>query len=237
MLAVKDREEEDDDNGVLLGLILVLIWGLKNMNVWFYETNLGSKKRGSLPPGNLGWPLVGNMWSFLRAFKSSDPDSFISDFVHRYGPIGIYKSMMFGSPTIIVTVPEIVRKVLLDDDTFKHGWPDSTIELAGRKSFIGISYEEHKRLRRLTKTPISSHESLSIYTPYIETNVIAALEKWSQMGRIEFLTELQRLTFKIITYIFLSSEIEHLLQAMEKESAILNCGFKAMAINVPGFAC
>ncbi|XP_035832304.1 ent-kaurenoic acid oxidase 2-like [Helianthus annuus] len=222
--------------GILLGLIMVVKWGLKNMNAWIYERKLGKKKRESLPPGDLGWPFIGNMWSFLRAFKSGDPDSFISAFLHRYGPNGIYKSMMFGSPSIIVTVPEVVRKVLLDDDSFKHGWPNSTIEIAGRKSFIGISYEEHKRLRRLTKTPINGHEALSIYIPYIETNVVSALEKWSKMGRIEFLTELRRLTFKIIMYIFLSSEIEHLLEALEKECTILNYGLRAMAINIPGFA-
>ncbi|KAL8268385.1 hypothetical protein R6Q59_002183 [Mikania micrantha] len=222
--------------GILLGLILVLKWGLKSVNTWIYEKNLDKKKRERLPPGDLGWPFVGNMWSFLRAFKSGDPDSFISAFVQSYGPTGIYKSMMFGSPSIIVTVPEVVRKVLLDDDTFKHGWPASTIAIAGRKSFIGISYEEHKRLRRLTKTPINGHEALSIYIPYIETNVVAALESWSQMGRIEFLTELRRLTFKIIMYIFLSSEIEHMMEDLERECTILNFGLRAMAINFPGFA-
>ncbi|KAJ0682549.1 putative ent-kaurenoic acid monooxygenase [Helianthus annuus] len=69
--------------GILLGLIMVVKWGLKNMNAWIYERKLGKKKRESLPPGDLGWPFIGNMWSFLRAFKSGDPDSFISAFLHR----------------------------------------------------------------------------------------------------------------------------------------------------------
>ncbi|KAD4982573.1 hypothetical protein E3N88_19244 [Mikania micrantha] len=69
--------------GILLGLILVLKWGLKSVNTWIYEKSLDKKKRERLPPGDLGWPFVGNMWSFLRAFKSGDPDSFISAFVQR----------------------------------------------------------------------------------------------------------------------------------------------------------
>lgn len=61
---------------------LVLRFLINNVNWWVYESKLGVKQY-SLPPGDLGWPFIGNMWSFLRAFKSTDPDSFISSFVSR----------------------------------------------------------------------------------------------------------------------------------------------------------
>ncbi|KAJ9563266.1 hypothetical protein OSB04_008426 [Centaurea solstitialis] len=221
--------------GVLLGLVLVLKWVLKSVNSWVYEGSLEKKTRESLPPGDMGWPLIGNMWAFLRAFKSTDPDAFMSDVIRRYGPGGLYKSFMFGFPSIIVTTPEASRKVLCDDDAFKPGWPKATAELIGKKSFVGISFEDHKRLRKLTAAPINGYEALSIYTRYIESSVVSALEKWSQMGQIEVLTELRRLTFKIIMYIFLSSESEDIRGALEKEYTTLNYGVRAMAINVPGF--
>jgi ent-kaurenoic acid hydroxylase len=31
----------------------------------------------------MGWPLVGGMWAFLRAFKSGKPDAFIDSFRRR----------------------------------------------------------------------------------------------------------------------------------------------------------
>jgi ent-kaurenoic acid hydroxylase len=79
-------------------------------------------------------------------------------------------------------------------------------------------------------------EALSLYLTYIEENVISSLEKWSNMGQIEFLTEIRKLTFKIIMHIFLSSESEPVMEALEKEYTILNHGVRAMQINVPGFA-
>ncbi|KAI3731963.1 hypothetical protein L1987_63157 [Smallanthus sonchifolius] len=221
--------------GILLGLVLILKWGLKSVNIWIYERHLGETTRQSLPPGDLGWPLIGNMLLFLRAFKSTDPDSFISSFVNRFGSSGIYKSFMFGSPSIIVTVPEACRKVLFDDDAFKPGWPTATLELIGRKSFVSISYEDHKRLRKLTAAPVNGHEALSIYMQYIEAKVVSALDKWSQMGQIEFLTQLRKLTFQVIMYIFLSSESKDVMEALEKEYTTLNYGVRAMAINIPGF--
>ncbi|KAI3719249.1 hypothetical protein L6452_20144 [Arctium lappa] len=221
--------------GILLGLVLVVKWVLKSVNLWIYERGLEKETRESLPPGDMGWPLVGNMWAFLKAFKSTDPDAFMSHIVRRYGPRGIYKSFMFGNPTIIVTTPEACRKILFADGAFKPGWPTATMELVGKKSFAGISYEEHKRLRKLTAAPVNGHEALSIYMRYIETNVVSALEKWSQMGRIEFLSELRGLTFKIIMYIFLSSESDEVREPLEKEYTVLNYGVRAMAINFPGF--
>lgn len=217
------------------GGLVILRSILKNVNWWLYESKLGVKQY-SLPPGDMGWPFIGNMWSFLRAFKSKDPDSFISSFVSRYGTTGIYKALMFGNPSVIVTTPEGCKRVLTDDEKFTPGWPRSTIELIGKNSFIAMAYDEHKRLRRLTSSSINGMEALSLYLTYIEENVISSLEKWSNMGQIEFLTEIRKLTFKIIMHIFLSSESEPVMEALEKEYTILNHGVRAMHINVPGFA-
>ncbi|XP_021755160.1 ent-kaurenoic acid oxidase 1-like isoform X2 [Chenopodium quinoa] len=219
----------------IMGLLWVLNLVLRKVHGWVHESKLGNK-RYSLPPGDFGLPIIGNMWAFLAAFKSSNPDSFLNSFFTRFGKTGIYKAFMFGSPSIIVTTPEICRKVLNDDEHFKPGWPLSTTELIGRKSFIAIPFEEHKRLRKLTAAPINGHEALSNYIEYIEDISIATLDKLSKMGEIEFLTQLRKLTFRIIMYIFLSSESEPILEALEKEYTTLNHGVRAMAINIPGFA-
>lgn len=143
---------------------------------------------------------------------------------------------MFGNPSIIVTSPEACRRVLTDDDAFQPGWPASTLNLMGRKSFVNIFDNDHKWQRKLTAAPVNGFEALTMYMKYIEDNVVEALERWSDMPRIEFLTELRRLTFKIIMHIFLSSEGDRVREALEKDYTLLNYGVRAMAINVPGFA-
>ncbi|XP_042939613.1 ent-kaurenoic acid oxidase 1-like [Carya illinoinensis] len=154
-----------------------------------------------------------------------------------FGRTGMYKAFMFGSPSVIVTTPETCRRVLtVDDDSFKPGWPQSTVQLIGNKSFIGISYEEHKRLRLLTAALVNGYEALSTYAKYIEENVVSSLNKWTTMGEFEFLTQLRKLTFRIIMYIFLSSESEPVMEALEREYTALNYGVRAMAINLPGFS-
>ncbi|XP_047182886.1 ent-kaurenoic acid oxidase 2-like [Vigna umbellata] len=220
----------------VFGALLVLRFLLRNVNWFLYEQKLGEKQY-FLPPGHMGWPLIGNMWSFFSALKTNNPESFMDSFYTRYGKTGIYKALMFGNPSVIVTTPEACKRVLTDDGKFTVGWPRATVELMGKKSFISISYEEHKHLRRLTSASINGYEALSVYITYIEEAVISSLEKWTTMGDIEFLTELRKLTFNIITHIFLGEgkEDAHAMEILEKEFTAVNYGLRAMPVNLPGF--
>ena len=81
---------------MILGVILVMIlMVIKSVNSWVYEFKLG-EKRQKLPPGDLGLPFIGNMWSFLRAFKSHNPDSFINAFITRSFSLSLYFCMDYS---------------------------------------------------------------------------------------------------------------------------------------------
>ncbi|CAL0334482.1 unnamed protein product [Lupinus luteus] len=214
---------------------ILLRYLLRNINWWLHVSKLGAKQH-SLPPGDLGWPLIGNMWPFLRAFKSADPDSFAESYISKYGKTGIYKVYMFGKPSVIVTTPEGCKKVLTDDENFTPGWPATTLELMGRKSFVQIPYEDHRRLRRLTSASVNGYEALSIYITFIEETVKTSLDNWTKMGEIEFLTEMRRLTFKVITHIFFGATNANVREGLEKHYTALNKGVRAMKIDLPGFA-
>lgn len=71
------------------GSMMILKWVMKRVNWWLYERKLGEKQY-SLPPGDMGWPFIGNMWSFLRAFKTTHPDSFVDSFVSRYPSLCLF---------------------------------------------------------------------------------------------------------------------------------------------------
>jgi ent-kaurenoic acid hydroxylase len=64
----------------LLGGYAFVFGFIRRLNEWYYVRRLGKLP---LPPGDMGWPFLGNMPTFLKAFKS-DPDSFINNLISRY---------------------------------------------------------------------------------------------------------------------------------------------------------
>ena len=80
----------------LVGGSVAIYWLLKSANQWYYVSRLG-RELYPLPPGDMGWPLIGNMWSFLFAFKYGDPDSFISNMVARSLSLSLSAFFLFCS--------------------------------------------------------------------------------------------------------------------------------------------
>ncbi|CAL5008973.1 unnamed protein product [Urochloa decumbens] len=222
-------------------VLFVVDAGVRRLHGWYREAALGEERRARLPPGEMGWPVVGAMWAFLRAFKSGKPDAFIASFVRRFGRTGVYRTFMFSSPTILLTTPEACKQVLMDDDGFVTGWPKATVALIGPKSFVAMPYDEHRRLRKLTAAPINGFDALTSYLPFIDRTVTSSLRAWADEcadggGEVAFLTELRRMTFKIIVQIFLGGADDATMRALERSYTDLNYGMRAMAINLPGFA-
>ncbi|GMY35322.1 beta-amyrin 11-oxidase-like [Fagus crenata] len=137
----------------LLGGYVFVFWFLKRVNEWYYVGTM-RKTTCRLPPGDMGCTFLGNMLPLFKTRQSGDSNSFIHNLVTRYGKTGIYKTHMFGSPSIIVCTPKLCRRILTNDENFVK----STYLLTGRRSLHRISNLEHRRLRRLIASPINGHE-------------------------------------------------------------------------------
>ncbi|KAK7312927.1 hypothetical protein VNO77_37185 [Canavalia gladiata] len=150
----------------------------------------------------------------------------------------MYMTYLFASLSIVVCTLETCRKVLIDYDQLKLGYPASAMTFAGKRSFHGISNVEHKHLRHLITSSITGRHALSMYIGLIEGIAVKMLEDLCSMNTpCEFLTKLRKCAFKIITTIFIGSHTDHVeFGLLENLYTNLNRGMKSLDINLLGFA-
>ncbi|KAL3689805.1 hypothetical protein R1sor_016114 [Riccia sorocarpa] len=216
-------------------LVVTVILLLRNWNWWYYAPML-RKGQAPLPPGDMGWPVIGQILDFLRAFKSSDPDSFIGNMTKRWGRHSLYRTHLFGQPTVLATTAESIKQVCMNGEVFKSGWPKSTRTVLGRKSFAVLEGDEHRRLRRLTSQALQGQEVLKNYIPKIEDNCKERLKSWAKEGQFQAVPKLQEFTFEVISSIFMSYGGGPVAQQLLHDFELMVYGLRAMAINIPGFA-
>ncbi|KEH17088.1 cytochrome P450 family 90 protein [Medicago truncatula] len=212
--------------GLVIGFVL---WW---WNEYWYIVPLKfkcSKSATKLPLGHMGLPFIGEMLSFLWYFKIvRRPDDFINAKRRKYGDgVGMFRTHLFGVPSIIVYTPAVNKFVLFSDDNFKQEW--STVELLGRTSMMAVHGIAHMRVRNFVLNAINRPKSLSRIATFVQARIVTTLQSWAQMGKI-------KLTFDNIGKLFLSKEPGPFLNSLDKLYEGMVPGLRAYPLNIPGFA-
>ncbi|KAF6164799.1 hypothetical protein GIB67_037704 [Kingdonia uniflora] len=212
--------------GVLFLLILSVLLLLKS---W-----ITSRAMGNIP-GNMGWPIIGESFSFVSEFSSpSGVYSFISRRQQRYGKV--FKSSILGRFTIFMTGRD-ASKILL---TGKDGVVTLNLSAAGQQvlgstSLLQTVGEPHKRLRRLIAEPLSI-DALKNYFPFMNTLAVETLGQWPER-RINVLEEVSTFTFKVISCMIMS--LEPAGEEQEKFRSnfkLISSSFSSLPFKIPGTA-
>ncbi|KAJ0976562.1 hypothetical protein J5N97_012036 [Dioscorea zingiberensis] len=196
---------------------------------------LSQSSRGEMGkiPGSMGWPVVGESFSFLSEFSSpSGIYSFMRQRQQRYGKV--FKTNVLGRFTVFMTGRE-AGKILL---TGKDGMVSLNLfytgkQVLGPQSLLTTSGEEHKRLRRLIAEPLSI-DALKKYFQFIDDLAIRTLEGWN--GRTVFvLEEASTFTLKVIGNMIMSLEPEgHEQENFHANFKIISTCFASLPFKIPG---
>jgi retinoid hydroxylase len=152
----------------------------------------------SLPPGNFGWPLIGETLEFIF-----DP-AFVSKRYEQHG--AIFKTNVLGRNSVFMVGPEAAEFVLssgTDYLSWREGWPQTFKSLLGRSLFVQEG-DEHRRNRKLMM-PAFHGPALSRYTATMEAIAQDYLKKWQTLGEFVWYDEFKQLTFDIASQIFLGT--------------------------------
>lgn len=179
---------------VLLFLTAVKLWNL-------YCTTLSDRScKAPLPPGTMGIPFFGETMQMLLNRKR-----FLQTKRRKYGRI--YKTHLFGNPTVRVLGAENVRQILLGEHRLVSArWPASVSTILGSRCLSNLHNAEHKEMKRVIMQAFS-REAMETYVPVIEEEVRGAIGSWLENGSCVLMyPAIKRLMFRIAMRVLLGFE-------------------------------
>jgi retinoid hydroxylase len=151
-----------------------------------------------LPPGNFGLPIIGETIGFFR-----DPN-FAKKRYQKYGKI--FKSRIFGSPTIFVSGAEANYFLLINENKyFTSTWPKSTTILLGNNSLSTQTGDLHGQRRKLMFQAFQPR-ALASYIPTIESFTKIYLDRWQSQKNLIWYPEIRNYTFDIACHLFVGTD-------------------------------
>jgi retinoid hydroxylase len=165
--------------------------GLTIANYTSYHLMITSHPTNSLPlpPGRSGLPVIGETLNLLQ-----DPD-FAKKRCDRYG--NIFRTHLFGTPTIYLAGAEAVRFVLLNESQyFVTSWPPSTKALLGAAAISVQQGSVHLQRRKLLAQAFQPR----VLASYIDSMMDMTrnyLDRWEHQGTLTWYPELRNYTLDI----------------------------------------
>ncbi|KAJ4963814.1 hypothetical protein NE237_023753 [Protea cynaroides] len=200
---------------------------------WYHDHHQKSTD-GSIPPGSLGFPLIGETLDFMAANCSNKG---LYDFVHsrrlRYG--SCFKTSIFRRTHIFVSSIKPAKGILMSNDevNFSKRYIRSIAELVGKESLLCASPQEHHRLLRARLSALFTTDAVSLFVERFDHLVLTTLFRWEHTGTVVVLHDALSMTFKAMCKMLMSLEDPEELEKLQKDVIQVYEAMVAIPLKLP----
>ncbi|KAK9216566.1 hypothetical protein WN944_008575 [Citrus x changshan-huyou] len=213
--------------GILLCVFIFLLAALP-LCMLFTRDKTEPRKKVKLPPGSMGWPLIGET---LQLY-SQDPNVFFAAKQKRYGEI--FKTHILGCPCVMLASSEAAKFVLVTQaHLFKPTYPKSKERLIGPSAIFFHQGDYHLRLRKIVQGSLSLEAIRELVTD-IEAAAVAALDSWHGGHIINTFQEMKKLSFEVGTLTIFGHLKDNYKGELKKNYLIVDKGYNSFSTNIPG---
>ncbi|KAK4269258.1 hypothetical protein QN277_022442 [Acacia crassicarpa] len=192
-----------------------------------------SRDNHQLPLGSMGWPFIGETADYVSSAYTVGPDAFINKRRSMYGKV--FKSHMFGSPTIVSTDAEVNRFVLQSDATvFVPCYPKSVSELMGELSILCINGRLHRKIHCLVAGFFKSHRLKSQITTEMQSFVQQSMANWNEDRPVFIQDVAKSIAFQLLVKTLISLDPGDEMDLLRKHYQEFISGFISLPVNLPG---
>ncbi|GFY86588.1 cytochrome P450, family 702, subfamily A, polypeptide 6 [Actinidia rufa] len=223
--------------GVILGgvvavlTIFIIHWTYK------WKNPKGSSNGGVLPPGSMGWPLIGETLHLLIPSRSLDLHPFIKKRIQRYGPL--FRTSLAGRSVIVSTDTKVNHYLILQEGRSVEMWyMDSFAKLFKQDggSNPNAFGPTHRYIRSIVLSyfgPDSLREKL---LPQIEQMVDSTLGIWSRQGSVSVKEATATMVFDCTAKQMIGYDPKKSPDKIVAKFTSMLQGFMSFPLNIPGTA-
>ncbi|KAH1050903.1 hypothetical protein GYH30_021043 [Glycine max] len=194
---------------------------------------LGKHPNLNLPPGRLGWPIVGETFDFMRTMNEGNVLRFIQERVEKYDA-RVFKTSMFGDPVVVFCGPAGNKFLFSNENKNVQVWWPSSVRKLLRLSLVNKVGDEAKMVRRLLMSFLNA-ETLRNYLPKMDSIAQRHIDTyWEGKEQVFVYPIVQLYTFELACCLFLSIEdSDHISKLSLKFDEFLK-GMIGFPLNIPG---
>jgi cytochrome P450 family 26 subfamily A len=104
-----------------------------------------------LPPGSLGWPLIGETLNYLGTCLAGRPDWFLRDRMEKHDP-QVFKTSLFGETLAVFCGPAGNKFLFSNENKLVNLWWPRSVKKLLKSSLVNVAGDEAKRIRRILLT-------------------------------------------------------------------------------------
>ncbi|KAL1326379.1 hypothetical protein HN51_036465 [Arachis hypogaea] len=187
----------------------------------------------NLPPGRMGYPMLGESIEFMSTGWKGHPEKFIFDRIIRFSS-EIFKTSIFNEPTVVLCGPTCNKFLFSNENKLVNAWWPENV----KKIFPTTidSKLESKRMRKLLPQFLKP-EALQRYVGIMDSIAQRHFAShWENKTHITVFPLAKRYTFLLACRLFMSVEDGKDVEKIEGPFHRLASGILTLPIDLPGTA-
>ncbi|CAN8320313.1 unnamed protein product [Cochlearia groenlandica] len=128
---------------ILIALVVVRI------SHWWYRWSNPKSNNGKLPPGSMGFPIIGETFGFFKPYGFYDISPFLKKKILRYGPM--FRTNILGVNTMVSTEADVNMEILRqENESFVFSYPGGLAKSLGKYSLFFKTGNIHKHIKQIS---------------------------------------------------------------------------------------
>ncbi|XP_048235735.1 beta-amyrin 28-monooxygenase [Ricinus communis] len=215
--------------------VLALVSTLFLLALHFIIRTLKERLFGSpnLPPGRLGWPLIGETPAFFRAGFEAKPEKFIGERMEKYDS-RVFKTSLLGKPFAVISGTAGHKFLFSNENKLVNLWWPESVRMLFKSALVSVVGDEAKRIRKMLMTFLGL-DALKNYTERIDMVTQQHIRTyWEGKEEVTVYSTLKLYTFTLACNLFASINDPERLSKLGAHFDVFVKGVISLPISIPG---